>query len=101
MGHKFGWPTAGAIAPAAALLILLTGDPATAGDVSCGDSGEGCARINGYIRAGDDLADPAGRRPARLAPPQPLFAGPGAAAPQSADPRGGFYLDVSHDEWAR
>ena len=109
MGREFERLSAGAIALFAALAVSA----ASAGSVDfardrgdglrgspCGDPGEHCARISGYIKAGADLParEPDGEPPLRISPPP---AGrPGPATEDGLLPSL-FPFGSGHDEPAR
>ena len=112
MGREFGRPQAGAIALLAALAAALTASAATAGGVDfpegrsdsvraspCGQPGERCARISGYIKAGADVPARQLEPPLRLG--APLSAGRLGAAVEDSLLPGVFSLLPGRDEFAR
>jgi hypothetical protein len=117
MRDRFGWSSAGAGASVMTLLAVLIVNGVRAGEVvlspnhddaarpnACDPSGEACARISGYIKAGSDSPSGDASGPHVGAFPAPrLAAGADSSAPAqaAAASRDTFFLEVSHDDRIR
>ena len=110
MERWFEWSLTVAVAPVLAFLATLSINAAQAGDAAfaqdagggpeahaCGPTGEACAHIRGYIKAGADFVGDSGfERSGRTSPPLIEGRGDLGQAPRAAG--GPFFLNVRGDD---